>query len=203
METQTNNNNIPQNEVDEIRRQLALFKQRLDQQEIINDRLMRRSMSARLSIFTRTGLIADIICLFLMPVVFVVINRIGAPWYFAGFLLLMVIIETTFNFIVNCQLPRLFTEGNDLLTVRQGLLRFKRNERLWMLIAVPLIILWALALGWQQGLFGHELTDANAARLVRFCIALFIGLLICFGAFIWEMRRVNKAIREIDELEQM
>ena len=36
METQTNNNNIPQNEVDEIRRQLALFKQRLDQQEIIN-----------------------------------------------------------------------------------------------------------------------------------------------------------------------
>ena len=36
METQTNNNNIPQNEVDELREQLALFKQRLDQQEIIS-----------------------------------------------------------------------------------------------------------------------------------------------------------------------
>ena len=38
METQTNNSNIPQNEVDELREQLALFKHRLDQQEIINDR---------------------------------------------------------------------------------------------------------------------------------------------------------------------
>ena len=50
METQTNNSNIPQNEVDELREQLALFKHRLDQQEIISDRLMRRSMNARISI---------------------------------------------------------------------------------------------------------------------------------------------------------
>ena len=51
METQTNNKNIPQNEVDELREQLALFKQRLDQQEIISDRLMRRSVNARISVF--------------------------------------------------------------------------------------------------------------------------------------------------------
>ena len=66
METQTNNSNIPQNEVDELREQLALFKHRLDQQEIISDRLMRRSMNARISIFTKTSVIADIAVLLMM-----------------------------------------------------------------------------------------------------------------------------------------
>jgi len=61
MENQINNNPVPMDEVDELRQQLAQFKQRIDQQEIINDRLMRHSMNARISIFTRTSVILDAI----------------------------------------------------------------------------------------------------------------------------------------------
>ena len=68
METQERNNNTPENEVNELREQLALFKKRLDQQEIINDRLMRRSMNARLSFLTKTSVITDIIGLLLLPI---------------------------------------------------------------------------------------------------------------------------------------
>ena len=53
MESQINNNIHPVDEVDELRQQLAQFKLRLDQQEIINDRLMRHTMNARISIFTK------------------------------------------------------------------------------------------------------------------------------------------------------
>ena len=41
METQKNNNTLHENEVDNLRQQLAQFKQRLNQQEIISDSLMR------------------------------------------------------------------------------------------------------------------------------------------------------------------
>ena len=198
MGTQTNN--TPMNEVEELRQQLALFKQRLDQQEIVSDRLLRRSMNARLNIFTKTSVIMDVIGLLVMPIILIALHAIGVPWYLGTFVLLGVVIELSCNIVKHRQLQRLFADGNDLLTVRRGLLRFKRTERLWMLIAVPLLIVWLLAFYWQQGIFTGELTGAAATGLVISAIGVFFGLLFCFAFFAWEMHRVNLSIREIDEL---
>ena len=200
METQERNNNIPENEVNELREQLALFKKRLDQQEIINDRLMRRSMNARLSFLTKTSVITDIIGLLLLPILFVAFSKVGVPWYFGGIMLLMVIIELVYNIYCHRQLQRLFTDGNDLLTVRRGLLKFKKGERRQMLISLPLLALWALALCWQLGVFADNPTGRVAAIGIRAGIGFFIGSLIVFCGYFWEMRRVNHSIREIDEL---
>ncbi len=203
MDNQTNNNNIPMNEVDEIRQQLAIFKQRLDQQEIINDRLLRRSMNARLNVFAKGSIIADIIGLLFMPVMFWGFSKIGVPWYFSGFILLMLMIETAYNIFCHRQLQRLFHDGNDLLTVRRGLLRFKRNERLQMLISVPLVLLWVLAFYWHLGLFTNGPTAVKNAGLVGSFTGVILAFTICFAVYAWEMHRINKSIKEIDELEQM
>lgn len=200
METQTNNSNIPQNEVDELREQLALFKQRLDQQEIISDQLMRRSMNARISIFTKTGVIADLVGLLMMPLVFWVFSKMGVSWYLGLIVLLGVIIELAYNITCHRRIQRLFTEDNDLLTVRRGLLKFKKAERLQMLISLPLLALWAFALCWQLGVFADNPTASVAAIGIRAGIGFCIGTLIVFCGYFWEMRRVNRSIREIDEL---
>lgn len=200
METQTNNNNIPQNEVDELREQLALFKHRLDQQEIISERLMRRSMNARISIFTKTSVIVDIAVLLIMPLVFWAFSKMSVSWYLTLILLLGVIVELAYNIICHRQIQRLFTEGNDLLTVRRGLLKFKKAERQAMLISLPLITLWALALCWQLGVFADNPTASVAAIGIRVGIGFCIGTLIVFCGYFWEMHRVNRSIREIDEL---
>ena len=200
MEIQANNINIPQNEVDELREQLALFKQRLDQQEIISDRLMRRSMNARISIFTKTSVIVDTVVLLIMPLVFWAFSKMGVSWYLTLILLLGVIIELAYNIICHRQIQRLFTEGNDLLAVRRGLLEFKKRERLQMLISLPLITLWALALCWQLGVFADNPTERVAAIGIRVGIGFFIGTLIVFCGYFWEMHRINRSIREIDEL---
>jgi len=200
METQTNNSNIPQNEVDELREQLALFKQRLDQQEIISDRLMRRSMNARISVFTKWSVITDVIGLLCMPFVFWAFHMVGIPWYMGFIVVVGIVVEMTYGIIGHRKLQQLFTTNNDMLSIRRGLLKFKRNERLQMLIALPLLALWALALCWQLGVFADNPTERVAAIGIRVGIGFFIGLLIAFGIYFWEMRRVNRSIREIDEL---
>ncbi|MBR1556705.1 MAG: hypothetical protein IJ647_02920 [Prevotella sp.] len=200
METQTNINPNPVNEVDELRQQLAVFKERLDKQEIINERMIRSTMNARLSVFTKGSVITDAIGLLFMPIILIALHAIGVPWYIGAFVLLMVIIELIYNIVAHRRLQRLFTDGNDLLTVRRGLLRFKRTERLWMLIAVPLLIVWLLVFYWQQGLFTNELTGARASGIVTSAIGGSIALIVCFGFYAWEMRRVNRSIREIDDL---
>ena len=200
METQTNNNTLPDNEVDNLRQQLAQFKQRLNQQEIINDRLMRHSMNARISIFTKSSVIFDAIGLLAMPFILLAFYKVGIPWYFGVIILLAVIVELIYNIICHRKLQRLFTSGNDLLTVRRGLLKFRRAERLQMLIAVPFILLIVFAFYRQSGIFDHELSSSGTKGVVSLAVGVFFGLLICFGVFFCEMHRVNQSVREIDDL---
>ena len=200
METQKNNNNFPQNEVYELREQLALFKQRLDQQEIINDRLMRRSMNARISIFAKWSVITDIAGLLLMCLIVPLLHKIGVSWSLGIILIIGVLVELAYNISCHRKLQQLFTSDNDMLTVRRGLLKFKKAERLQLLISLPLTFLWLLAFYWQVGVFDGELNRSSAVGVVSSFIGLVLGLLFCFGFFTWEMHRVNRSIREIDEL---
>lgn len=188
METQNNNNTLHENEVDNLRQQLAQFKQRLGQEEIISDRLMRHSMNARISIFTKSSVISDAIGLLSMPFILLAFYKVGISWYLGLIILLAVIVEFIYNVICHRKLQRLFTSDNDLLTVRRGLLKFKRAERVQMLIAVPFILLWVLVYYWQTG------------GLIASAVGIFFGLIICFGFYFSEMRRVNQSVREIDEL---
>ena len=200
METQKNNNNLHENEVDNLRQQLAQFKQRLNQEEIISDRLMRHSMNARISIFTKSSVIFDAIGLLAMPFILLAFYKVGISWYLGLIILLAVIVEFIYNVICHRKLQRLFTSDNDLLTVRRGLLKFKRAERMQMLIAVPFILLWVLVYYWQIGIFGNELTSASTKGLVASAVGIFFGLIIGFGFYFCEMHRVNQSVREIDEL---
>ena len=93
METQKNNNTLHENEVDNLRQQLAQFKQRLNQQEIISDSLMRHSMNARISIFTKSSVISDAIGLLAMPLILLAFYKVGISWYLGLIILLAVIVE--------------------------------------------------------------------------------------------------------------
>ena len=163
---------------------------------------MRHSMNARISIFTKSSVIFDAIGLLSMPFILLALYKIGVSWYLGLILLMAVIVEFIYNIICHRKLQRLFTDGNDLLTVRRDLLKFRRAERLQMLIAVPSILLWMLVLYWQIGVFGNELTSASTKGLVASAVGIFLGLIICFGFFFCEMRRVNQSVREIDEYAQ-
>ena len=135
-----------------------------------------------------------------MPFILLAFYKVGISWYLGLIILLAVIVEFIYNVICHRKLQRLFTSDNDLLTVRRGLLKFKRAERVQMLIAVPFILLWVLVYYWQTGIFGNELTSASTKGLIASAVGIFFGLIICFGFYFSEMRRVNKSVREIDEL---
>ena len=114
-----------------------------------------------------------------------------------GFVVIAIIVELAYNIVAHCKLQQLLTADNDMLTVRRGLIKFKRNKRLLMLVSLPPIMLWVLALCWQLGVFSDDPTGGIGIKIAT---GASIGLLISFGIYFWEMHRVNRSIREIDEL---
>ena len=194
METQSNNL-IP--ELADFRAELATFKQRLDDQQIVNDRLLRRSMKSRISPFITSSVVGDVAGLLISPLMFVAFNRLGIHWTLGAIIVLMIILELLFNIYNYHRISRLFTQPADLVTMRRGLLHFRRDERLWMITAIPIILLWTAFLWWRMDAFSQF-----HIGLVLGTIGLVLGLASCFAVYLWEMRRVSQVERELDELSE-
>ena len=193
------NQNFNLQELEELRSQVAEFKNRMEQQEIVSQQLLKQAMTAHVSWFKNFNIWADIICLCFMPVLALILRGIGCSW--APFIVILIILigELIFNIWNTRSISTKYLMSDDVLTSRQRLLKFKQREKWQMVIEVPLLVLWVFWVYFDGP--GH--TSQNQTEwAVRFIIAFVIGFAIGFYIYYREMRSLNKAIKEIDEFDK-
>ena len=190
------NNNLQ--ELEELRSQVAEFKNRMEQQEIVSQRLLKQAMTAHVSWFKKLNVWADVVCLFFMPVLALFLQKIGCSW--APFIMILIILigELIFNVWNTRSISTKYLMSDDVLTSRQRLIKFKQRERWQTMIEVPLLVLWVFWIHFD----GPGRTSQDQTEwVIRFIIAFVIGLGIGFYIYYREMRSLNKAIKEIDEFD--
>ena len=192
MENQKNN----LQELEELRSQVAEFKNRIEKQEIVNQQLMKQAMTGHVSWFRRLNVWSDVVGLCLMPLVALFLREIGCSWAPVIALLIILLGELIFNIWNTRSISSQHLMSDDVLTSRQRLLRFKKRERWQTVIEVPMIV---LCLVWVYFDGVCHTSQNQSSRAVWFIIACVIGLAIGFYVFSREMRSLNKAIKEIDE----
>ena len=193
------NQNFNLQELEELRSQVAEFKNRMEQQEIVSQQLLKKAMTAHVSWFKNFNIWADIICLCFMPVLALILRGIGCSW--APFIVILIILigELIFNIWNTRSISTKYLMSDDVLTSRQRLLKFKQREKWQMVIEVPLLVLWVFWVYFDGP--GH--TSQNQTEwAVRFIFAFVIGFAIGFYIYYREMRSLNKAIKEIDEFNK-
>lgn len=175
-------------EADRLREELAVFKERLNRQTIISDRMLRESMHSKIMWMRNINLYISIAGVILMPLLaFVLICFTDISWGPVVLMSAMIVFEVVYN-IVNTSGMRGLATG-DLLATSRRMLRFKRNEKLQMMIEVPLILLW----------FGWVFYDSHTVFRLPTIIGGIGGLCISFVIFIKEMRCIDRIVRQIDE----
>ena len=188
------NNNLQ--ELEQLRSQVAEFKNRLEQQEIVSERLLKQAMSGHVSWFKKLNVWADVVCLCFMPLVALFLREIGCSWAPIITLLLILIGELIFNIWNTRSISSQHLMSNDVMTSRQRLLRFKQRERWQTVIEVPMIVLWMV---WVYFDIAGSTLHNQTEMTVWFISVLVIGLAIGFYIYYREMRSLNKAIKDIDE----
>ncbi len=182
-------NNI---ELQEMREQLASFKQQLAGQKIINDRLMRKVTAEKVGRLKRhknitlvMGLFAIIAC----PTAFL---SFGFPLYFVAYTVLMVIFSMVMTIVYHSKVDKSDFMNGNLRTVAHELRELRRKYTQWYWIAVPLITIF-LALFYYSGLQ----LDVNQEVLNSFLTGGGIGAAI--GAIIG-IRMNRNLVRLCDEI---
>lgn len=185
-------NRIFSQELEEMRSQVAILKQKLDKQTIISDIHIRNSMIAKRSDMTRAIAATIVIGLISIPYSSYIFYKFGFSLYFIVASGLMVSICCGITIKQRCILKNLdFSQGN-LLDVAEKLNKVRTHYHEWIKVAIPLI------LGWVTWLFYEGVKHMEPGPMQKgFFTGTIVGVLIGGVIGLLVNRKIVKKSTEI------
>lgn len=177
-------------ELEMLKEQLAEFKGRLNKQEIINERLIRQAMKSHVSWIKNMNYWMSVVGFIILPIIIIFFSKLHVSWFCNAFLALLIIGEIIFNiYNVHTINDKLMSE-EDVVTVRQKLLAYKKREKWQIIIETPLVIIWIILFLYDISAF-HSTTGPAIGCIMGGLIGMGVMSFIYFR----EMRSLNRAIQ--------
>ncbi len=186
---------------EEMRMQMEMLKSKLDKQEIVNDRILRKSMKKNMNNITRRYTILVVVALLMIPYAYYVfVSMMG---YSIGFW-----IATVVFMLISCGYTvwngKDLYNGNlmekSLLVVRQKMALAKKRDNQWMLFGIPMLILWLAYFVYEVYQKGgaEEVHTLLLASAFGGAVGLILGLTIHFKT----QREYQEIIDQIEEMTE-
>ena len=196
-----NQNNSLQ-ELEELRSQVAEFKNRVEQQEIVSRRLLREAMKGHVSWIKQMSIWCSVGELVILPfLVYALRSIVGVSWLPIIVIGLVIVGEAVFNFWNVSTIRDKHLAVDDVLSAQQRLITFKRREKLYTFGILPVIFLWVVWLLFDV-YHGTDIPFPSSDRLLVDFVVIGITLAVLSYVFYREMRSLNKAIKSIDEFRE-
>lgn len=196
-------NNTLLHELEQMRTQIGMLKQKLDQQTIVNNKHIRNSMKSKISDLNRTlrgEIIAGVFVGVIGPMFF---HILGCSLLFVIATALMLAIRLGLTIVQKINLGKMedFSQGN-LVETAERLCKIRTHYKEWHKIANPILLIWV---GW----FVYEAVpllgiDSSTA----FSLYSGIGIGSIIGGILGErfnrkvVRQANEILSQIEELKQ-
>ena len=132
--------------MEEMRQQLGILKNKLEQQQIVNDRIVRRAMKKNVLDIKRRYLIIAILGVLMIPYGYwVFVSLLGfskAFWIGTSVFMLICVGNTIWNSKDLCDDKLL---DNNMVEAYRKVGLAKKRDSQWLLIGIPMLVVW---LGW-------------------------------------------------------
>ncbi|MDY6411613.1 MAG: hypothetical protein SPL28_01295 [Bacteroidales bacterium] len=186
-------------ELEEMRQQMAILQNKLSNQNIVNDRFIRRAIKHGMSTINKRYLVISIIALAMIPYgywAFVVINGLSISlWLALSMMMLMVVAFCFFNgrAMRNSQLA----DGNLRETMRQ-VAAAKRRDNNWQWIGIPMALAWSIWVGWEMAQkIGADIKFFMPFFIICIVAGIIAGLTVHFRT----QRHYRDIIEQIEDFE--
>ena len=191
-------------QLEELRQQMTELRQQLDRQEIVNESLIRQSMTGKMSwikkyIWLEVAMVP--LCLLILAPVHAMM---GLSWWLFAFLAVMLIVDVAADFYINRVDKNQLLTGN-LVEASRKLVLMKK-QRAWAfalgLLGVIIWFVWFLyELQSVAGSFAEDFLNGFAkGGIVGGVIGAIIGLTIAIVIFRKMQRTNDEVLASIDQL---
>ena len=196
------NQNDNLQELEELRSQVAEFKNRVEQQEIVSRRLLKEAMKGHVSWIKQMSIWGSVGELVILPfLVYALRSIVGVSWLPIIVIGLVIVGEAVFNFWNVSTIRDKHLAVDDVLSAQQRLITFKRREKVYTYGILPFIFLWVVWLLFDV-YHGTDIPFPSSDRLLVDFVVIVITLAVLSYVFYREMRSLNKAIKNIDEFRE-
>ncbi|MBR5660650.1 MAG: hypothetical protein IKW99_03780 [Bacteroidales bacterium] len=162
----------------EMREQMRQLKEKLDDQKIVNERIMRKSCTQtinHLRFKSNLPYVFGVLAILLSPYFL----QIGMSMSFVIFTDVMMLVCIVATYFTNLHIPRM---DADLVTATEELRKYKKIHAEWLKIALPMLAIWVGLAIWDAvrnlQLSGQELYGMIAGLSVGVIVGTLIGLKI-------------------------
>ena len=180
------------NELEEMRAQMALLKEKLNKEEILTDNLLKQTMTGKMSTINRYKWITLFAGLFALTFGNAAWYHIGLPIRLLVGTSILMVVSVVATWIIHAKMDERDIMDGNLLEVAKNAKKLKMQYITWQRIGYPVIIVW---LAW----FGYEVMSLNQEKeyLVGLLIACAIGGII---GGIWGHMMNRKVLKTCDDL---
>ena len=187
-------------ELDEMRQQMAILKNKLDNQTIVNDRLIRRAVKNSVSTINKRYLVISIIAFAMIPYgywAFVVLNELSIPLWIAMSVIMLAVIG--FCIYNGHEMRKNDFVSNNLLDTKRKTLKAQKRDAMWPYFGIPVAIGWAAWAGW-------EMTQKLEGDFLKYFVPWFIicvtaGALIGLKVHFKTQRHYRDILEQIEDVE--
>ena len=192
------------NTLEEMRRQMAILQEKLDNETIVNERLLRESMKHNYSSINRYLSVEATIR---MPIIIIAFPALALIFHLSWgpviAVILLCLADVIFDYKVNHIKDEAFM-GDNLIPTALRLQRAKRLTVLQMMVSLPLMILWFawFIIDFFQSIdYQDELLTASAyGGIVGGCIGLVCGLIFAIQLYRKQQKTRQQVIDQINDL---
>ncbi len=180
-------------ELQEMQAQMALLKQKLNNEEIINDRLLREVTRQRVQRLSRMVWIEGICALFVVTFGNYIFYGFGCSWWFIGGTTLMMLVCFLATLLPHRRVKEREIMQGDLLTVSKRVRQLRQFYKNWIRIGFSMVAIWLI--WFFTELYLHHTDD------LTFVISIAVGAIVggAIGGIIGSLQN-KKCIREMDEI---
>ena len=203
MENQENNN---LNELDQLKAQYEELKQRFEQQEIVNERLMKSTIQDNANYFSRYRTTVMIAYPILAVLGFAYFTFLGELLPFVLSFLLLMVFSIVFELWLTRNAKRQAMENADLLTLSKNMQKLKSGYAVYMVFMLALGFMFILVhILKNKGYLTSEIAEYNMAPNYNAIWSIcFVGLLLLTFAILAYRNFVghcNDVIRQIESYD--
>ena len=190
-----NNENF---ELEDMREQMSTLKKKLNKQEIVNDRFVRRSMKNEVNTITRNYNIIMALGVLMVPYsywVFIKLLGFSMAFWIGTSIFMLICAGATFYNTRKISDPDMMSHS--LIEARKNVASAKKFDVDWLKFGIPTVILW---FGW----FTYEvyLQDNDLANGLFWggCVGGIVGVIAGFKFHFRTQRQYQEIIDQIEDL---
>lgn len=185
-------------ELQQLKEQFEILNQKLNQQQIVNERIIRTSVNNNVRNINRDGRV--MVGIALAGCVAIVVDHylVNWSWPLTIVTLLFMFAAIYYNILMRRGINSANALSSDLIEMRMRALRLRKMQNRWLWFSIPFVAVWLVWL-----VFETMQLNTNPVPLLLGCaVGLVIGVIVGVRQYLRTQRQASEIVTDIENLRK-